>query len=683
MFKGNYLPKIKPNALILPRYCKNTPKYCQQIMNKKQKPAATTAAGNTTTQTPKKNKTANSQGIWQAYKNWWLLAAVLLFSTMVLWRTLDGDFVNWDDDIYVTENPLLENLSSNLKTYFTQPIASNYHPLTILSLAIDYQLVGMNPWWYHVVNLVFHLLNTLLVYLFIKQLSRGKENVSLIVAVLFAIHPMHLESVAWISERKDVLFTFFFLLSSLSYMRYTHTGKVQHLAGSLGLFLLSCLSKPAAVTLAPTLVIIDWYMGRKFNQKAILDKIPYFIIALIFGIVTFIIQRDTAVSDFAAYTMFQRIMFASYGMVIYIIKLFVPYNLAVLHPYPNVPEGLTTFYYIAPLLVAALIAAVIWSVQKTKVVAFGFLYYLINVALVLQFMSVGMAIISERYTYVPYIGLFFILAMGFDYLRRQRPQLALPLTAIMVGYIVVMSVVTYNRTALWKNSDTLWTDVIKKYPNKAPVAHNNRGTYYRAEKQMQKALEDFNLAIQLLTDYQLAYVNRGNVYFSLNENEKALADYNKGLEIKKDDAKAFCNRAAVYFQLGQYEKAIEDGTNALKYKPIYPDAWMNRGVTYAVLGKHPEAIKDFTDYVAHQKDNPKIFNWRGISHVALKQYQQAIDDFNTAIKMKPDEGEFYYQRALAYNEMGNAALALPDVKKAKSLGYKVDEAFLQKLESGQ
>ncbi len=649
-------------------------------MSKKQKhPVNQDSTVKPPQQHPPKRGKQTQTGLWESYKPWWLLAGIVGFTILVLFPTLKADFVNWDDDIYITENPLLVHLSENLKTFFTEPIASNYHPLTILSLALDYQLVGMKPFWYHFVNLLFHLFNTVLVFLFIKRLSSNKTNVALIVALLFAIHPMHLESVAWISERKDVLYTFFFLLSLIFYLRHLDTPKISLLALSLFLFILSALSKPAAVTLPVVLVLIDWYLNKKLTTKTIIEKVPFFLVALIIGYVTWVIQAKTAISDFGSYTIPQRFMFAAYGSVMYIVKLFVPYNLAVLHPYPALNNGLPIIYYITFVVALGLLAAVVWSLRHTKVVAFGAMFYLINVALVLQFVSVGMAIISERYTYVPYIGLCFILAMGYHYYTTQKPQMATPLLAVLLGFVGIMSIVTFNRTAVWQNSDVLWTDVINKYPDKSPVAYNNRGNYFRNDNQQQKALADFNKAISLLSDYQLAYVNRGNVYFTLNRNEEAIKDYNKGIELKPDDAKAYCNRSAVQFQLGQYDKAIEDASKALELKPIYPDAWLNRSVTYAVLNKHKEAVEDFDNYINYKDDNAKMYNWRGISLRALGKQPEALLDFNKAIQMDGKNGEFYLNRSYTHNELRNRAQALADAQKAKSLGYKVEDSYLQNL----
>lgn len=647
----------------------------QTTMSKKQKTTATPTAK----EPQQKRAGQKSASNKQPYKSLWLLGGVVLFTALVLFPLLQADFVNWDDDIYILENPLIANIGANFTTYFTQAMASNYHPLTMVSLAIDYALVGQKPFLFHLVNLLFHLLNTALVFFFIKSISKGNTEVALLVALLFGIHPMHVESVAWISERKDVLFTCFFLLSMLAYLRYTETNALKWWLPAFVFFAISVLSKPAAVTLPVILLLLDWYLGRSINLKSLLEKLPFFILALVIGYVTVEIQRHTAIGSFESYTIPQRFMFASYGLVMYIVKMFVPWHLSVLHPYPSTTGGLPFIYMLAPALAAILLAAVAWSVKRTKLVAFGFLFYFINVALVLQFLSVGMAIMSERYTYVPYIGLFYVVAMGAYFFMKQKPQMATAIRTTIAGYALLLALVTFNRTAVWQNSELLWTDVIEKYPDKAPVAHNNRGTYYRTEKRYPEALADYNKAISLSVDYQLPYLNRGNVYFNTNQNEQALADYNKAIELKDDDAKAYCNRSAVYFQLNQLEKGLADATRAIELQPIYPDAWMNRSVIFASLNRHEEAVADFTSYLKHKPDTPKMLNWRGISYRALKKYQEALADFNSAIKLDPNVGEYYANRSYAHNDLGNRAAALTDAQKAKSMGFKIDDAYLQGL----
>jgi len=635
---------------------------------------------------------------WKDTKVWTLLSALLVLTAIVFSPALNGEFVNWDDDIYVTDNNYLVNFDVEaITTFFTQPIASNYHPLTILSLAIDYQLVGKSPFWYHMHNLLWHFVNIILVFYFVFLLSKrylsrlpsfniklqsaydASVMVAIMAAAIFAIHPMHVESVAWISERKDVLYACFLLLSLISYLHYLDHKKWQYFLTTSLFFILSCLCKPAAVILPLLLFLLDYLFQRPINAKSILEKVPLLGISVLFGVLTIIIQADSAIGDPDKYSFLQRSVFAAYGFSAYVIKFFVPFQLSTLHPYPLLVGNFSTAMQVAPIVALGIIGASLYSIKHTKVIIFSVAFYLITVILVLQFLSVGMAVMSERYTYVPYIGLSLIVGAAYVYLIQKKPQWRNMFLVAFCGWLLALSAVSFVRCGVWQNSERLWSDVIEKYPDAAPVAHNNRGTFYRDKGKSAKAIQDFNAAIKLKNDYHLAYNNRGNVYFSRQQNDKALADYNKVLSIKPDDSKAYCNRAAVYFQQGKYTEGIADATKALALQPIYPDAMINRAVLYSVTNNHAAAKKDYDNYLRYRPNNHQAYNWRGLALRHLKQYPQALNDFNKAIQLHAKVGEYYLNRSYIHADMGNTSAALKDAQKAQQLGQKVDAAYMNGL----
>ena len=625
-----------------------------------------------------KNKT---QQWWKDGKILPYLAAILAITAIIYFPSLNNEFVNWDDDLYITDNVKVVHLNAeSIKSFFTEAIAANYHPITMLSLAIDYQLVGQNPSWYRAVNILLHLLNTILVFYFAYVISGRKKEIGLITALLFAVHPMHVESVVWIAERKDVLYTFFFMISLIYYASYLELKEQKNLILAFVFFVLSVLSKPAAVVLPLVLLLLDYWYDRKFEAKQMLEKVPFFILSLIIGIATINIQADSAIGDLENHDFIHRIAFASYGFVMYIIKVVFPFKLAALHPYPSVTNGLPMLYMLMPLAALAILVGVFWSKKYTKVAVFGFLFFIINVILVLQFVSVGMAIMSERYTYVPYIGLFFALAYGLYYLLNNETKI--PRNAVLGAlgvYVAILCLLSFDRTKVWQNTEKLWTDVIEKYPNKAPIAHNNRGTYYRSNKKYDAALADFNKAISLKSDYHLAYNNRGNVYFNQRKFEQAAADYTKVLEIKPDNEKAYGNRGGVYIEQKKYDLAEKDLTKAIEIDPFYLDAYMNRGVLYSMTNRFDLAKKDYDSYIKYRNNNAMIYHWRGIAQQQTGQHQAATQDFSKAIQLNGKVADFYYQNAVSLSALGNKAAALQNAQKAKNLGMKVEDAFLQQL----
>src|ERR1019366_3997331 len=397
------------------------------------------------------------------------ISGILLLTFIAFTPTLKNGFTNWDDNVYIGENTLIKSLSAeNIKKIFDidNQVALNYHPITILSFAIDYKLSKYNPKTYHATNLLFHLLNTALVFWFIFLLSGNKLQVAAMVALFFGIHPMHIESVAWISERKDVLYVFFFMSSLICYYKYIHAERKNKLPlymFTLILFLLSILSKAMAVVLPLILLLIDFYEGRKLDKYSIFEKVPFFIFALFFGVIASRIQsQGAAIANLDTFTWLQRFEFASYGMVNYIYNLFVPINLSCFYPYPDPKNNYLSFiFYISPFIVLGLSAFVLWSIRKNKILVFGFLFFCVTIALVLQFITVGKVIMADRYSYLSYIGLLFPIAMGYEWLQHQENKKYISLKKIakllIVLCVAICLVLTYQRIKVWKNSDILWT----------------------------------------------------------------------------------------------------------------------------------------------------------------------------------------------------------------------------------
>src|SRR5260221_10960730 len=377
----------------------------------------------------------------------------------------------------------------------------------MLSLAIEYHFWGLNEAGYHIINVLLHLLNIILVFYTIFLLS-NKTGVALIVALLFGIPPMHVESVAWASELKDLLYTFFFLASYILYLKYIKSNKNKFLFYALLLFMFSLLSKAMAVSLPLLLLLTDYFKGRKINIKILLEKLPFFILAVIFGVVAIHAQKSShAIQDINTFTFPQRIIFASYSFITYLLKLLVPFHLSAYYPYPiRSGEHLPSQYYIYVLLFLGLIAFVIYSIRFSKKVLFGIGFFTITVFLVLQLLPVGDAVMADRYSYIPSIGLFYLAGEGFYWLWNRNSK---PLSVILASaFTIFFSVGTYARCRVWENGLSLWSDVIDKHPTVA-VAYNNRGGTLLNEKKYEEAISDFSKAIELRPDFYDAYNNRG------------------------------------------------------------------------------------------------------------------------------------------------------------------------------
>lgn len=342
----------------------------------------------------------------------WLLAFIIIITLLAYLPVFDAGFVQWDDKLYIQDNALIRSI--NLKEIFATYQQGNYHPVTMLVYAIEYHFWNLNAAGYHTVNLFLHLLNTLMVCYVIFRLCRKKE-IAFVAALFFGIHPIHVESVAWLAELKDLLYTFFFLASYIYYLKYNEEGKSKFYFISLLLFLLSLLSKAMAAPLPVILLLTDYFIDRKFSRKTILEKIPFFILAIILGIVAINAQLPTGETlNIPVYPFWQRIIFACYGFVSYLIHLIMPVNLNAVYPYPmKVGENIPFLYYFYVILFFGIVATVIYSLRFSRKIFFGIGFFTATVFLVLQLLPIGDAIMANRYGYIPSVGIFYLAGEAF------------------------------------------------------------------------------------------------------------------------------------------------------------------------------------------------------------------------------------------------------------------------------
>ena len=615
---------------------------------------------------------------------WCALAVVLTFIAFL--PSLQNGFTNWDDNLYVTENPMIYGLGvKNIKAIFSQPIAANYHPITMLSLAINYQFSGHEAFGYHLVNLLLHLANIVLVFYFIWLLSKGKKWVAFVAAVLFGIHPMHVESVAWIAERKDVLYSFFFFLGLISYLQYRVKRTRRLYIFTFTWFLLSVLSKPAAVVFPVVLILLDYWRfsqssstKKRWNwQKILLPKIPFFLVSFIMGIITIYTQSPKAIGAIDTFTFFQRFVFVCYGFVMYLVKALIPFNLSAIYPYPSLKTALPMTFKIMPILAAMILAMIWYSWRYTKVVVLGMAFFIINIILVLQIISVGSAIMADRYSYIPYIGIFIILGYGFDYLLK-RPKTKNMAVLFAAFYLLVLSAFTFQRTKIWKNDEVIWTDAIEKYPD-AVVALNNRGAYFNDLEQLDKALSDFNRVLKLNSKYFDSLLGRGSIYRKVGQFEKALADAQAAAAIDSKDERPYIIMGGVYFQQQQYEKSLEVLEKALAINPNNSDGVLNKGILLSIDENFEASLSLFSQHIQLRPNDERAYLYRGISHQNLNENQAALQDYNRALQLNPQHGQAYFKRSEIHLQLGNKKQALQDAQKAQSFGFNVSQDYLRSL----
>ncbi len=499
------------------------------------------------------------------------LAFILSITLIVFFNSLNNSFLaNWDDNAYVLVNNSIKELSSqNINTIFTSFYVGHYQPISILSYAIEYHFFGLNPRAYHTTNLIFHLLNIVLVFFLIFTLSRRIEA-AFITALLFAIHPLHVESVAWISERKDVMYAFFYIASLISYVYYLKKNKLKYLIFTAILFVFSLLSKSAAVTLPVLLLLFDFYYKRKLTRVLILEKLPFFALSIFFGILAIISQKSSgAMLELVdRFSIFDRFFIIFYGINFYLLKLFAPLNLSAIHCYPVKINGMLPLeYYIAPLIILIIVFLIFKSKKICHEIVFGTLFFLISISIVLKIIPLGMDVVAERNTYVPYIGLFFIIGMFYTYVVDNKfkfsKKLKPILRIVLAIYIVFLSILCYQRTKVWKDSISLFSDVIEKHPE-FPQAYYIRGIEKINRKDFNGAVSDFDKAIKLDSVFIDAYLNRANSRYYIKDFDGSMSDFNKIIELAPNNANAYKNRGILEFQLKMYDNACSDWQKAFE-----------------------------------------------------------------------------------------------------------------------
>ncbi|MEP7170205.1 MAG: tetratricopeptide repeat protein [Bacteroidota bacterium] len=583
----------------------------------------------------------------KGFNEWYWLIGILVLTFIVFFPILDNTLTNWDDPTYLNDNPLIRSLSgANIKKIFTEIYFGNYQPLHIFSYAIEYHFYKLNPHGYHATSLVMHLIVTGLVCWFIWVLTEN-SLIALITALLFGIHPLHVESVAWAAERKDLLYASFFLASLIAYIRYIRSSeKIKYLIYALLFFVLSIMSKAMAASLPPVLILLDFYFNRKLNAKIVIEKIPFFAVAIAFGYYSAHTAATTGQMSLHVFNLFQRILIANFNLLAYIVKLIIPLKLSAFYPYPqNALRNFPFYFYIAPFIVIGLLTLIIRSLKKTKTFFFAAGFFVTGIFLVLQLLPVGPAMMSERYTYIPSVSFFFIIAYFIQQLIEKRSSLKTPVFVGLAAYSLFLCISTFNRSDVWQNSLSLWTNVIDQFPH-AGIALNNRGNIYGKEMgQLDKAMENFNQSIQFDPGYENAYANRG----------------------------------IVYCMNGKFDLGIKDFNKAIQLQPDYFEAMINRGIAYAQTKQFDKAIADFTKLTTIKKDDPQVYLNRGIAYTQVTRYNEALADFNKALSLNPSYPEAFYRRSTALYNNHQYKEALADVQRAAELGFKVEENYLNTI----
>ncbi len=647
-----------------------------------------------------------------------IVCIVLIVVTFaVFWQANQFDFVS-DDTAYVAKNIHIQSgitLDGFLWAFSTR-YADLWNPLVWLSFMFDYQLHGLNAGGYHLTNVILHLMSCLLLFWLFNRMT-GTIWRSAFVAALFALHPLHVESVAWIAERKDVLSAFFWMLTLCLYVYYTEKPVIRRYLPVLLCFACALMSKPMVVTLPIVMILLDyWPLDRLQLQKIMTnipeaiqsstskakkknklkkealkknifpsrvqklsepriggiiplwqlwEKLPFFVLSAVLVIITLYNPNTPDVPEATNIKLVSRLVNAPLAFVTYLVKTFWPHNMAILYPFTDqIPLWQVVG---ATLLILVITSFVIVMANRLPYLFAGWFWYAITIAPVIGIIQISLTApyaMADRYHYLPSIGLAIMMAWGIPTLIKSeeiRRRLVFPAGII---FLAILSFLSWNQCGCWKDSINLWSHALMVTKDKY-LMYYNRGFAYHDLGQYQRAIEDFNEAIRLKPDYATAYTGRGVVSGELGQYQRAIEDFNEAIRLKPDYTKAYTNRGFTYGESGQYQLAIEDYNQAIRLNPNYDTPYYNRGNVYAKLGQYQRAIEDFNEAIRLNQDYAEAYNNRGTTYAKLGRL--SIGDYNQAIHLKPDYAEAYTNRGVAYLLYGNDSLGCRDVQKSCAL----------------
>lgn len=573
------------------------------------------------------------------------LFAILLVTLMVYSNSVENEVLNFDDNQYFEDFPEIRELTvENIGKYFTQHYVLMYHPLPILSFAINYSFSGTNPGPLHGVNQFFHLINILLVFFLLKRLL-GRWQVALGLAALWAVHPMNTEAVSWISARSSVMYACFFLAGLLTYLKYQEKRELKFYLLTLLFCLLSLLSKANAVTFPVVLLLLEWYKLRKDVVKQIVTILPFFALAILFGIIAL---KDGGTQNNMELTTsrfkgWEFLVMASYSIWFYLKSFLYPTDLCAIHTYPEKVDGsLPMEYYLSvAILVAALVVVI--RLRKNALLLLGVMMFLGIVSLTLQIIPSRLFLMADRYVYLPYVGLMLVLGNIYMlYLKNLSTEMINAAYVLVVAYVLLASVASYDRNRAWKNTFTLVNDIIEKNPDVPYLAR--------------------------------AYGIRAGLRETKRVNPKLiLDDYSKSLELRPGNGISLHNRGWFYYRNGNYKNAEKDLKASLNDldSSLHFQVYNRIGLSQFGLKKYKQALVSYGKSIEVNPQFPDVYNNRGVIYATQKKWDASITDFTTAIELNKRFADAFKNRGLAYINLNDRERACADLLTVKRLGSNV------------
>ncbi len=606
--------------------------------------------------------------------HWYLILGFFAFVGFLIYgASLGNAFVRWDDGLLIYENPAIRGINfSNLKTIFTTYDPELYIPLTLLSYQFDFLVSGTNAAWYHLHSLVLHILNAVLVVGFIKLLTKNTW-VSILTGILFLIHPLNTEAVAWASGRKDLLSTLFFLLSTNLYL-------LRKKKWSLGCFALGLLAKVTILTLPAVFILIALFKKQKLDKKFWKDLLPYFVLMTVFAVIAF--YGKTGVIDSS--TPLEKLLVAPLSTVFYLQKMIVPTGLSVIYPLTGAIDLLSVRILIPLLICIGLVVFGLTHFYKRKTAFFCLAFFAVTLSPSLLNLSKGdyLYFASDRYAYIPMIGILYLVSTLLLSLWNKSQKIGSGLILVILCILCTFSV---KQSLVWANSETLFTHTIEHYPE-AHTAHNNLGNMYRTRNDLPASIDAYKEALRLSEEFsrgESASITQSKMLSNLASAYRAKGDYTTALEtlskaydLNPKNSHLFLQRGIVLGVQGKYIDAEIEYLYAIKLVPNYTTAKINLGSLYINLGRAEEAVTLLEGATQENPFYPQAFYNLAAAYKKVGRNRESLEMYKKTVELQPAYVAARINLGIAYADRKKIDLAIeqftevlrydPDNKKAMS-----------------
>lgn len=638
------------------------------------------------------------------FKNFIPHFVILMIAFLIFLPSVGNSFA-WDDIRNFIDNTRWQGFSgANIAWMFSTISCDNYFPLTWLSMALDYEIWGLNPAGYHFTNVIIHSINAVIFFLLIKRILstvfiykyhlRQMNIGAFVAAILFSLHPLRVETVAWVSTRADLLCAFFYMLAVFSYLDMKHYRSTVYFRPNV--LLTFCLFVPAllcrawAVTLPAILLTLDIYPLKRIDihlrpmrslSAILLEKLPFFILSLAVSVLAFIGKRSD-MQSITSYGLLDRTAQAFYGLGFYVYKTILPLNLSPLY----LMEGGTAVWSALgiSLISAGLAITVLAIVSAYRMpwLATIWFSYVIILSPVLGFFQSGLQIVADRYTYIATIPLFIIAGAGIAWLGVTRDMsgkyrnLWNTTIVLAVATAVLYAGLSIAQLQIWRNCGTLWSHVIKIQPHNF-VAYYNRGNYSLSLGDTDGAIRDYGKTIEIFPRYGQAYFNRGKIFIERGSPEKAISDFNYALSINSNSTEAYSNRAKAFKLLGRSSESESDLDAVIRLNPKDYDAWLDRATLKRERNNLVAAVEDYSESIRLDPARIDAYVNRGGTYLMMDDALRAATDFGLVVRLSPDSPLGYYGQGLFQEKVGNDAEARKLFDRALELAVKSGNSELR------